>query len=168
MGDHILMKKLLRISIVSLLPIVLIAGVDTVKQTQSKEVNASTMKVIPVETPNHALINTKIQEIKPPRVGVKSTDVLKTKSPFLMYETGKNGKKRSYAVKKKVKLPPLKLESVINKNIKINGKWYKEGDRVRQYTIVSVSSGEVLLKSKKREIKLFQQQKNEKIKFNVN
>ena len=80
----------------------------------------------------------------------------------------KEGKKTTYAVKKRVKFKPLKMESAINKNVKINGKWYKEGDRVRQYTIVKVSSGEALLKSKKKELKLFQNQKNDKIQFNVN
>jgi len=121
-----------------------------------------------VTSDSHAQINKQIQEIKPPRVGVKASDVIHTKSPFLLYKTGKDGKRKTYVAKKKVKLPPLKMESSINNSVKINGKWYKEGDRVRQYTIVKVSSGEVMLKSKKKEIKLFQDQKNDKINFNVN
>ena len=120
------------------------------------------------ESPNHKLINQQIVEIKPPRTGVKSSDVVKTKSPFLLFKKTKDGKKTTYAVKKRVKLLPLKLESAINKNVKINGKWYKEGDRVRQYTIMKVSTGEVLLKSKTKELKLYQKQKNDKIQFNVN
>lgn len=141
------MKKLLILSIVSLVPMLMAAN---------------------NETPNHAQINKQIQEIKPPRTGVKAADVLNTKSPFILLKTGKDGKKNTYAVKKRVKLPPLRLESAINKNVKITGKWYKEGDRVRQYTIIKVSSGEVLLKSKEKELKLFQNQKNDKIQFNVN
>ena len=47
-----------------------------------------------------------------------------------MFKTGKDGKKSTYAYKKTVKLKPLKMESSINKSVKINGKWYKEGDRV--------------------------------------
>ncbi len=121
-----------------------------------------------VSADSHAQINKQIEEIKPPRTGVKSASVLHTKSPFLLYNTDKSGKKKSYATKKRVKLPPLKMESSINKNVKINGKWYKEGDRVRQYTIVKVASGKALLKSKKKEIELFQNQKNDKINFNVN
>ena len=155
------MKKLLILSLVSLIPMSILANTEVPANTQDQ-------KVKPAETANHALINTQIKEIKPPRVGVKASDVLKTKSPFLMLKTGKDGKKTTYAYKKKVKLPPLKMESAINKNVKINGKWYKEGDRVRQYTIVKVSSGEALLKSKKKELKLFQNQKNDKINFNVN
>ena len=120
------------------------------------------------ESPNHKLINQQIVEIKPPRTGVNSSDVVKTKSPFLLFKETKDGKKKTYAVKKSVKLPPLRLESAINKNVKINGKWYKVGDRVRHYTIVSVSAGEVLLKSKTKELKLYQKQKNDKIQFNVN
>ena len=121
-----------------------------------------------VASDSHAQINKQIEEIKPPRAGVKASNVLRTKSPFLLYKTGKDGKRKTYTAKKKVKLPPLKMESSINNNVKINGKWYKEGDRVRQYTITKVTSGEVLLKSKKKEIKLYQNQKNDKINFNVN
>jgi hypothetical protein len=161
MGDYILMKKLLILSIVSLVPLAVMASTEAPSPAQVQ-------KVKPAETPDHAQINKQIQEIKPPRTGVKTADVLKTKSPFILLKTDKDGKKTTYAVKKRVKLPPLRMESAINKNVKISGKWYKEGDRVRQYTILKVSSGEVLLKSKKKELKLFQNQKNEKIQFNVN
>ena len=161
MGDYILMKKLLILSIVSLVPLAVMASTEAPSPAQVQ-------KVKPAETPNHAQINKQIQEIKPPRTGVKASDVLTTKSPFILLKTDKDGKKTTYAVKKRVKLPPLKMESSINKNVKISGKWYKEGDRVRQYTILKVSSGEVLLKSKKKELKLFQNQKNDKIQFNVN
>jgi len=113
------------------------------------------------------LIRTLVDEIKPPRTGVKASDVLKTKSPFLLFSTTKQGKK-VYAPKKHIKLPPLKMESSINKSVKINGKWYQEGDRVRQYTIVKVSAGKVLLKSKKKQLQLFQDNGNEKINFKVN
>lgn len=161
MGDYILMKKLLILSIVSLVPLAVMASTEAPSPAQVQ-------KVKPAETPNHAQINKQIQEIKPPRTGVKASDVLTTKSPFILLKTDKDGKKTTYAVKKRVKLPPLRMESSINKNVKISGKWYKEGDRVRQYTILKVSSGEVTLKSKKKELKLFQNQKNEKIQFNVN
>lgn len=119
------------------------------------------------ESSSHSLINTQIEEIKPPRTGVKASAVLKTKSPFILLNTTKSGKK-VYAAKKKVKLPPLKMESSINKSVKINGKWYKEGDRIRHYTIINVSSGVAILKSKKKELKLFQNAENDKINFNVN
>ena len=161
MGDYILMKKLLILSMVSLAPMVIAAPAEAPATTQAE-------KIKPAETPNHALINKQITEIKPPRTGVKATDVTKTKSPFILLQTGEKGKKPTYAAKKKIKLKPLKLESAINKNVKINGKWYKEGDRVRHYTIVKVSAGEALLKSKTKELKLFQNEKNDKIQFNVN
>ena len=141
------MKTLLLLSIVSLVPMSMLAN---------------------TQTPNHTQINKQIEEIKPPRTGVTTANVLKTESPFILLKTGKNGKKTTYAVKKKVKLPPLKLESSINKNVKINGKWYKEGDKIRQYTITKVSTDEVLLTSKSKELKLFQNHENDKINFNVN
>jgi len=145
MGDYILMKKLLLLSLLPLLPVVLLAS-----------------------TADHAAINTQIAEIKPPRTGVDNMAVLKVESPFILVKTGKSGGKTTYAVKKEVKLPPLRMESAINKNVKINGTWYKEGDKVRQYTVVSVSVGEVLLKSKNKELKLYLNQTNEKIQFKVN
>ena len=120
---------------------------------------------------SHETISTQIKEIKPPRIGVSNREIAKVKSPFLYMKTvtTKSGKKRRIIeAKKRIKLKPLKLESAINKNIKINGKWYKEGDRVRQYVILKVSSDYILLKSKKKQLKLFQNSKNYKIRFNVN
>ena len=147
MGDYVLMKKLLLIAAFFVLPMTLVAN----------------------DAPeSHAKINKQIEEIKPSRIGVRTVDVQRTKSPFLMFKTTKKGKRVVYTAKKRVKLAPLKLESVINKNVKINGKWYKEGDRVRQYQISKVSSDYILLKSKKKELKLFQNKTNDKIRFNVN
>ena len=155
------MKKILILSMVALVPMSIVANTEIPVDTQAQNVK-------PAVTPNHAVIDKQIHEIKPPRTGVKTADVLKTKSPFILFKAGKDGKKTTYAVKKKVKLRPLRMESSINKSVKINGKWYKEGDRVRQYTIIKVSSGEAVLKSKKKELKLFQNRKNDKINFNVN
>ena len=125
---------------------------------------------INAESENHAQINNLINEIKPPRKGVSESEVARVKSPFLMLYKVKNSKgKIAYAVENKsVDIQPLTLESAINKVVKINGKWYKEGDRVRQYTIVEVSPEEVLLKSNKKELKLYLYHKNEKIQFKVN
>ena len=120
---------------------------------------------------SHENINTQIEEIKPPRVGVSNRAIAKVKSPFLYLKTikTKNGKTRTVLeVKKRIRLKPLKLESAINKNIKVNGKWYKEGDRIREYTIIKVSDGEVHLKSKKKDLVLYLNNKNDKIQFNVN
>ena len=140
------MKKLLALSIALTMPLVVLAN----------------------DPSSHDLINKQIEEIKPPRVGVNPADVMKTKNPFIMFKVNKKGKKVTYAVKKKVKLTPLKLESSINKSVKINGKWYKEGDRIREYTIIKVSGGEAHLKSRKKELKLYLNNTNDKIKFNVN
>ena len=144
------MKKLL---LIALLPLALSAGVD-----------------INVESENHAHISNLIKEIKPPRKGVSNSEVARVKSPFLMLYKVKNSKgKTRYTVEKRhVDVRPLTLESAINKVVKINGKWYKEGDRVQQYTIVEVSPEEVLLKSNKKELKLYLNHKNDKIQFKVN
>ena len=144
------MKKLL---LISLLPFALFAKGD-----------------INVESEDHAHISNLIKEIKPPREGVSNSEVARVKSPFLMLYKVKNSKgKTAYAIeKRRVDVRPLTLESSINKVVKINGKWYKEGDRVRQYTIIEVSPEEVLLKSNKKELKLYLNHKNDKIQFKVN
>ncbi len=150
MGDYILMKKLLLLTISTLFPLALIAN---------------------TELSSHEVISEQIAEIKPPRLGVSSVAVAKVNSPFIYLKTikTKSGKKVTVLEKKRhVKLPPLKLESAINKNIKVNGKWYKEGDRIREYTIMKVSSDEVYLKSKNRDLKLYLNHKNDKIQFKVN
>lgn len=139
------MKKLLLLSLLPLLPMSLSAN-----------------------SADHETINKQIAEIKPPRKGVEIVEIIRVQSPFILLKKGKNGVKTTYAVKKELKLPPLKMESSINNNVKINGKWYKEGDRVRQYTIVNVSAAEALLKSKNKELKLYLNQTNEKIQFKVN
>ncbi|MCJ7765263.1 MAG: hypothetical protein MUP09_04905 [Thiovulaceae bacterium] len=139
------MKKLLLLSLLPLLPVALLAN-----------------------SADHKAINKQIAEIKPPRKGVELVDVIRVKSPFILLKRGKNGVKTTYAVKKEVKQPRLMMESSINNRVKINGKWYKEGERVRQYTIIDVSVGEVLLKSKREELKLHLNHANDKIEFKVN
>ena len=150
MGDHILMKKLLLISLVPLLPLAL---------------SAVTL------ANSHETIAQQIAEIKPARIGVSNRAVNSVRSPFIYMKTiTKHGKKVTVVQeKKRIKFKPMKLESAINKNVKINGKWYKEGDRIREYTIIKVSDdGVAYLKSRKKELKLYLNQKNDKIKFNVN
>jgi hypothetical protein len=144
------MKKLLLLSILPLLPITLCANVE----------GGNTI---------HETINKQIAEIKPPRKGVSSVDVARVQSPFLLLKSEKKEKKKKKRLyKKRSTVAPLTLESAINKNVKINGKWYKEGDKVRGYTIVKVAADEVLLKSNGKERTLYLNQKNDKIQFKVN
>jgi len=142
------MKKLLLLSMIPLLAL-----------SVSANANAS-----------HETISAQIAEIKPARIGVKRSLVSKVRSPFIYMKTvNRNGKKITVIeAKKRIKFKPMKLESAINKNVKINGKWYKEGDRVREYTIIKVEGSEALLRSKKKELKLYLNNTNDKIKFNVN
>jgi len=158
------MKKLLLLSILPLLFVTAYANVE--------DVNASQMTTdIKNVNPNHETITKQIAEIKPPRKGVISVDVARVQSPFLMLkeekEEKKTKKKRRYK-KRSTAYTPLALESSINKNVKISGKWYKEGENVRGYTIVKVSADEVLLKKNGKERTLYLNQNNDKIKFKVN
>jgi len=145
------MKKVLLLSIMFLLPMTVCASVQ--------DVNAS-----------HETITKQIAEIKPPRKGVKSVDVARVQSPFLLLKSEKKEKKqkKKRLYKKRSTYTPLALESAINKNVKISGKWYKEGDKVRGYSIVKVSADQVLLNKNGNERTLYLNQKNDKIQFKVN
>jgi len=157
------MKKLLLLSILPLLSVSAYANVEDVNASQ--ETNK-----IKNMLPSHDTITQQITEIKPARKGVKSVDVARVQSPFLMLredkKKSKTKKKRRY--KKQGTGGPLIMESAINKNVKISGKWYKEGDKVHGYTIVKVAAGEVLLKRNEKERTLYLMQQNDKIQFKVN
>jgi len=119
---------------------------------------------------SHETINTQIAEIKPPRMGVKYVDVARVQSPFLMLKEDKKRKKtkKKRRYKKQGTGGALTMESAINKNVKISGRWYKEGGKVSGYTIVKVTADEVLLKRNEKERTLYLQKKNDKIQFKVN
>jgi len=157
------MRKLLLLSILPLLSVTAYANVE--------DVNAShvTVNINDVNS-SHETITQQITEIKPPRKGVSSVDVARVQSPFLLLKVEekeeKKVKKRKY--KKREKYTPLALESSINKNVKISGKWYKEGEKVRGYSIVKISADEVLLKKNGKERTLYLNKKNDKIQFKVN
>jgi hypothetical protein len=109
-------------------------------------------------------VDKQIEAIKPPRSGVNMGSLNRTKSPFYLpspeYVPTKKGKKVT-----KAKWRPLKLEMVLNKSAKIAGKWYKEGDRYRQYKVTKISPDSVLLTSKSKQLKLQLKTENPKIKL---
>ena len=134
-------------------------------------------------------VNEQIDAIKPPRHGLKSSYISKTKNPFVfldkeaikttkskakIYKRNKVNKKIKYNSKKVNKQKFIKektandfiLKIVLNKAFMINNKWYKEGDKISGYKIIKLNFNTVLLDNKKREIILTTKSQNSKLKFN--
>lgn len=44
--------------------------------------------------------------------------------------------------------PILELEALLNQKAKINGKWLKKGERIKEYTLKEIQNNQVILKSK--------------------
>jgi len=120
-------------------------------------------------------VNEQIEAIKPKRVGISPSYVNKLKDPVVLIKkvkkSDKNGKKivSGIAIRSSgttsPHLRPLRVETIINKRAYINGKWYSENEKVRGKKIVLIQDDFVLLRHKKRKIRLFVNQKNDKIKI---
>jgi hypothetical protein len=68
----------------------------------------------------------------------------------------------------KVVEEPLRLLAVMNQSALINGKWYKVGQSVRNYTLNEVKSGSVSLSgAKQQKLILFLNKQNNNIKINT-
>jgi hypothetical protein len=111
-------------------------------------------------------VDKRIEAIKPPRTGVNMGTVNRTKSPFDIlspeYVVTKKGKK---IARPRPKWRPLKLNMVLNNSAMIAGKWYKEGDRYRQYKVAKISADSVILTSGGKQLKLKLKSENPKIKL---
>jgi len=116
-------------------------------------------------------VDEQVKAIKPARLGIDNSNISKVKDPFIFLE--KNGYKKKKVVIKKVtkkvtkKVEKVKvvkkvgadinLDMVINVSALINGTWYKAGDNVLGYTLISVGRDSATLtfdgKTKKLRIK---------------
>jgi len=120
--------------------------------------------------PDLKWVDEEIAAIKPPRKGVQQSALRGLKDPFraqliLNQPPGKPGK--AVAVRRPAP-KPLTLESVINSNTaRIDGKWYKQDDKIYGYTIQKIERDSVLLKKNKKQITLSLKAKNKQIKINA-
>ncbi len=115
-------------------------------------------------------VDEQIKAIQPPREGMKNIHALK--DPFIFLKKNKDdeeSKKNNKVTpsttvplmgqnitKEKVtivKKSTFDLSMIINKSAKINNKWYKQGDILSDYEILTISpSSVVLVKNKKQTI----------------
>lgn len=126
-----------------------------------------------------AWVDEQIQAILPSRVGVPEgfinslRDPMKMKKPTPVASNGSNllappklGSKIPTLTQAKIIEEPLRLLAVMNKTVLINGKWYKVGENVRNFTLSEVKQNSVLLTGKKdQKLILFLTKQNNNIKI---
>jgi len=125
-----------------------------------------------------AWVDEQVEAIKPPRKGISAKEISKLKTPFIFLKSPKKGKKGSSSSKRvarnyskstsksKSRTFRFVLEAVMNKSALINGKWYKEGQKVYRYTLKKVNLKTVLLVRGKKKILLSTMSKNKNLKIN--
>jgi len=86
-----------------------------------------------------------VNEIKKERTGVSLATLEATGKPFIL-KVPKKKEKVNGVVSTKVEADYV-LKAILNKAAFIDGKWYKQGDKLGSYKVGHVSSDSVVLKS---------------------
>jgi len=126
----------------------------------SLEINSSTL--------SHVEIKTMVEKTKHRREGIDTSILENMPNPFAIKEVEEKKvveKVIAKIVKKKVVVVHT-LTAILNHAAFIDGKWYKVGDKVGTFTLVSIDYDSVNLKSKTEQKKL--SIKKEKRKFILN
>ena len=117
-------------------------------------------------TLSHEKITQMVSKIKQERVGISLIKLNDTANPFILYVPPKKEVKTEVAkikvVKKKI---VYELKAIMNHRVFINGKWYKEGDKLGEYKIGNITTSSVLLRGSKGNKTLSLKKKNI---FNIN
>lgn len=130
-------------------------------------------------------VDEQVEAIKPARVGAKHSYLVSTRDPFIFLKKGYNKSSsatRSYRATGKAKVSStsasseettykqgrLSLEAIINKSALIDGKWYKEGQKVYSYKLEKVDAKMVVLSRGQKNIILTTKTKHRSLKFNNN
>jgi hypothetical protein len=120
-------------------------------------------------------VDEQIQAILPTRVGVPDgfinslRDPMKMKQPLPTLKGGTNllapPKLGSMGILAQPKIEePLRLLAIMNQSVFINGKWYKIGGIVREFTLTEIKPNSVLLTGKKdQKLILFLNKQNNNI-----
>ena len=123
-------------------------------------------------------VDDQINAIKPPRDGISKAKINAIKSPFIFLnksnvkkiskknKTITSGTSKKNTVKKQSTV--LNLQAIINRSALINGKWYKQNDKVGKYTLHAVNRKNVILLYKKKELLLSTAKKSKNLKFKSN
>ena len=120
--------------------------------------------------PDMKWVDQEITAIKPPRKGVSESSLLGLKDPFReqLVLNQPAGSGTYVAVKRPRAERPFTLEAIINNRIVlIDGKWYKQNEKIYGYTVQSIGNDSVVLQNKKKQINLTLSKKNKNIKINA-
>lgn len=146
MGDHILMKRFFFLGM--LLALQSYAGTDL------------------------KWVDEQINAIKPSRSGIENSYINNLKDPITLPVVPKSETKTpgslinaSASSDRKLHLRPLTVETIINQSAYINGHWYTLDEKVRGNKITSIHKNYVVLTDKKKQTRLFVNNKNDKIKI---
>ncbi|MFY9143595.1 hypothetical protein [Sulfuricurvum sp.] len=122
-----------------------------------------------------AWVDEQIQAILPARVGIPEgfinslRDPMKMKKPTPVASSGSKllaPPKLGSMLQPKAIEEPLRLLGIMNKTVLISGKWYKVGDKIRNFTLSEVKQNSVLLTGKKdQKLILFLTKQNNNIKI---
>ncbi len=98
-----------------------------------------------------------IEKIKIPRHGLTKEQIAKLKNPFIDQRTLKKIVIKQKIIKMKRKKFTLRLLSIFDNRAKINGRWYKIGDKIGSYwlTYIDPNRAFVLLRAKGKQLRLF-------------
>jgi uncharacterized protein YdcH (DUF465 family) len=124
-------------------------------------------------------VDQQIEAIIPQRSGIDIQSINNIKEPFvflkdenvttdeeIVFNTDIMESNGTITEVQVVKLEPLKLTAIINKNALIDKKWYKLEEKVREMTVVEIKKDNIVLKDRYNKYShLFISQDNEKIKL---
>lgn len=118
-------------------------------------------------------VDTQIDAIKPARVSMNNSEILKMQDPFIFYKKKSvedKSKKITSVVKSvdialKQKSPPIKLSTIINNSALINGKWYRVNQNVAGFIVSSITRTNVVLLKGKKKLVLTTNDQNKNLKF---
>jgi len=128
-------------------------------------------------------VDTQVNAIKPARVGMNDSEILKIQDPFIFYKkdsTKDNSRKKSPVVKySSIKQPAsnssettvtkttqsMKLNAIINNSALINGEWYRVDQNIAGFTVSSISRTSVVLTKGNQKLVLTTNDQNRNLKF---
>lgn len=128
-------------------------------------------------------VDTQVDAIKPPRVGISNSQILKVKDPFIFYKkespkkqskkassgvkysTIKNSSSSSSSINTKQSSNSMQLSAIINNSALINGEWYRVDQNIAGFTISSITRTNVVLTKGKEKLVLTTNDQKRNLKF---
>lgn len=123
--------------------------------------------------PNLQWVDEEVAAIKPPRKGVQTSALRGLKDPFaaqllLNQPPIAEGEQPAIVANTPEEQNNLTLQAIMNgHSALIDGKWYRQDDKIYGYVIRKIDRDSVLLQRKKKKLKLSLNVKNDNIKINT-